>query len=533
MARYDVATLAVKLVGDAQGFEKTLAGAERKMQSFANKLAAPVNMLRGVAGGISDTMINPFNALLTDMTRFTSMIPGFGAISAAIASPIKAAETAMKRLDELGDQAERIGVGGQFLRGLQIGADDEAAAIEPTLLRLLKFQSQLRQGSSDLLTAGGKSATKKASELGLDIEAWKAANPEQLFALFAKGAQQAAKSGTEFAFATDIAGKGASGLMRTLLTGAWQEYTEKIKNANVATESAIALAQTWDDLQKDIAIHHERSQERMMGAGGLMSLGLGKAFSGDGSRFREGMQEWSLGIDNWVRQLIGKDAMMPAQMGEDLLKSVDDAIQKGIRAPEKDLAKLAEVQKEYSATVRAIEALGQRGEMMPMPTFEKFANLLQQAKSAVIKTKPGDPAEQAAEQAGKVLETALEPLGDMDKDAIWALNKAMRTPAEIAEDELAKLDQLMSTGKMGSDTYQRALERLKRGFDKPTLKGAKEADVDIAGSQEWAKAFNRTSEGIEDKTEEQLQEDRRQTEVLKRIEDAIKITKPKVLNAPP
>jgi hypothetical protein len=136
-------------------------------------------------------------------------------------------------------------------------------------------------------------------------------------------------------------------------------------------------------------------------------------------------------------------------------------------------------------------------------------------------------------QAAKPVEEAMEAGSTADRDAIWALNAAMRTRAEKAEDELFRLQDLFSTGMLGDETYERALKNLQRGFDKPKMKGAKEADVDEAGSQEWAKAFNRTSEGIEDKTEDQLQEDRRQTEVLKRIEDAIKTTKPKVLNAPP
>src|SRR5262245_37514278 len=115
MAANSIASLAVKLTANAEDFDKELGRAEQRLTGFANRLASPLNLARGVGGSVTDLLVNPFNSLLTDVTRFGVLLPGIGLGMAAIAHPVVAAEAAMERLVHLGKDAEDIGVSTQFM----------------------------------------------------------------------------------------------------------------------------------------------------------------------------------------------------------------------------------------------------------------------------------------------------------------------------------------------------------------------------------------------------------------------------------
>lgn len=535
MARLDIATLAVKITGSATELDKEIDRAGKRLAGFSNTLTGPMNQIRGIGTGISDMVAKPIGSMITDITRFTSMIPGLGAISGVMAHPVKAAEDAFHRLDALGDQAKRTGLGAQFLRGLQLAADEEAGSIEPTMLKLLKFQSQLNSGSDDLLSAGGKSATKKALELGLNKAEWMRASPEQLFELFAAGAQKAAESGTEFAFATDIGGKGASKLMGTLREGGWQEWIEKVKAANVATERAMALTEQWDRIQKEVGLKTESAQESVFGSGGLMSIGFGQMATGSGAL--GGMSDVMQGAQNYLTEAFGGEGELPGDMARTLFNNafqtaqgaMDAVLQKG---SVKDYANIKPLE-EMMAKINEMAEHSTRTGATSLTKAAMLSQMISQAKKMMpgFKKGPGDLDDEPA----KALETVLEPMADMTQiAAIQAMQKAMRTPAEKLEDELYDLNQLQQSGMLGDETYQRALEKMKKSATGPKRAGATEAGVAEAGSQEWAKAFNRMSESSEETDDEGVEEQKRTNVILGDIERLLdKRPEPKVLNAPP
>jgi hypothetical protein len=536
LARYDVATLAVKLTADAQGFEKTLQGAERKMNTFATKITSPLNALRGFGSGISDSIGKPFGTLLTDVTRFTSLIPGLGAASAAMAHPIQAANEAMDRLDKLEEASARIGIDPQFLRGMQIAAEGEAGAIESVMSKLLRFQGQLKQNSTDLTRAGGSSAGKIAERLGLNVEEWSKANPEQLFKLFAARVQEAAGANEEFAVAADIAGRGASSFMNTLRNPQLvEQYTQAVRESNVATKESVALATMWDDLKKKVSLHHESAQEKMIGSGGLLSMGLDQLGIGDVS---SGLNMLRAGAHNWVRQAMGGEAKLPADIASEALneamKSVRRVGDQAMETEGSDWKAIRQANADMDALVKQMQQTGEMGGEMSATTFNRLAQIVAAARGALKKVKPGDPDDQS-KTPEKIPADAMqwwkqnEQLG-RDADT---LRQSLLSPAEKTEQELLRIQSMMGTNAIDDETYLRALKNLEKGLESPKLKGAKEADVDLAGGQEWARAFNRTSEGIEDKTEDQLKEKQKHTTLLQQIRDEIRLTKPKVLSAPP
>lgn len=88
-----------------------------------------------------------------------------------------------------------------------------------------------------------------------------------------------------------------------------------------------------------------------------------------------------------------------------------------------------------------------------------------------------------------------------DAQAIVAANK---TPMHKAREELEQVDQL--SGILGPEQYRKALLRLKKQVTPAALSGDREAKVALLGSQEWAKAFSRSSAGVAEMDEQQLDE---------------------------
>jgi hypothetical protein len=536
MARYDVATLAVKLVGDAQGFEKTVQGAERRMQGFANKLSQPLNAIRGMGAGIQSALVNPFQSLVTDATRFASIIPGMGVAAEAIAHPIRTAETAMLRLTQLNEDANRIGVNPQFLRALRLHAEGEAGAIQSVLSRVLKFQAQLRSGGEDLMEPGGATAGKIASELGLNVEAWKASNPEQAFLMFAKGVREAAKAGTEFEFATRIGGRGAAGMMNTFKDVKSLEMALKlVKDYGVAAQHNVNLAEQWEDVMKKLEIRIESIQDKQVMGGGTISMGMKRIEAGD---WAEGVENIRHGVQNVARGLVGADQLLAPLDTQDLFKAARDSVKEFLDAAtdpakRKQLEGLAQTLKDFQLGIR-----DRGGNRIGIAGVKVIDDILKEAQRLAHTEKVDKSAEREAEAKRQVgyLNDMNSPWRKMSeqlgRDA-ESLQQSLLSPAEKAEQELLRIQSLMGTNAIDDDTYLRALKNLERGLEKPALKGAREADVDLAGSQEWARAFSRTSEGIEDKTEDQLKEEQKHTTLLSQIKDEIRLSKPKVLNAPP
>lgn len=538
MAKVDIGNLVVKISGNAEALDKEIQGAERRLTGFANKISSPLNALRGLGGGITNLVGGPINSLITDVTRFTGLIPGLGAISEVLAHPLEAAKESMERLDKLGEDASRIGLDTQFLRGLQIAAEAEVGSIGSVMPKLLKFQAQLRSGSEDLIQPGGTTAAKKALERGLDISAWKAANPEELFFLFAKGAQKAAQSGTEFAFATEIAGKGAANFMNTLMNPEGVEhYVKNVREASVATKENVMLASMWDDVLKDVAIQREAAQESMLSKTGMIGMGWDKMKA---RQYGSGSDDIAAGIANAINSLVGMDAAMPKRSIGDLIsktgKEIESAVSKG-----GDLAGLEGLAGDLQ---RITDVFTIKGEStMPFRFVTQLAAIAQQAKDLIPKT-PGNNLQEATEKAA-ALKKELEQVGETAKQtgavfeqqrlsdiaAGHSLRDQAMTPGEKAMKELEKAQQLLGGGQISGDTFERTLQRMKSGLT-PKEGPLPDANVALRGSQEWARAF--TGGKAETQDAEALKKQQETVDVLKEIERLLRLDKgPQPINAVP
>lgn len=539
MSKISIAELNVKLTASADQFDKVIGDTERRLAGFASTIASPFNAIRGIGGGLYDALAMPMAMLVTDMTRFTSLIPSLGGLSMALAHPIENAQEAMERLDKLGEDSSRLGLDAQFLRGMQIAAEAEAGAIAPVMSRLLRFQSQLKSGSDDLTEAGESSAMKIARELNISVAEWVKANPEELFRLFAKQVQDASTAGTDFDVAMRIGGKSASGFMNTLRNSdAVDEWTRKVREAGVAMKANVALASQWDDMMKEVVMRTEKNQEKMLASGGLMGMGWTRFKRGD---VGAGL-DWMLqGGTNWAKTALGSGAdsiFLPSDMGSDMFRqtqqSLGSAISKGA-----DRSSIDKLMFELDDIRRAMDSIGDH--RVTLKLANRMAEITQQAGELIPK-KPAQNLQEAAEKADVLrqrLQDAIEPgkilAGLFEQDRLGRIHEgrsladSVLNPDERAAKDIARMSSLLEGGEINGQVMERKLKSMRKAL-LPNIGGPSEANVALAGSQEWAKAFTRQPERMD---EDQLETAKQTKSAIERIEEMLKQFKPPVpLQAP-
>src|SRR5262245_53333895 len=143
MAANSIASLAVKLSADASDFDKELGRAESRLNGFAAKITSPLNLGRGLGQSLTESIGNPLQAIMTDVGRFTALLPGLSVFGEAIAHPVREAEKAMGRLRDLAREAETVGVGPQFYRSIQLAAGAESETMEKALVRLARLKGEV------------------------------------------------------------------------------------------------------------------------------------------------------------------------------------------------------------------------------------------------------------------------------------------------------------------------------------------------------------------------------------------------------
>lgn len=584
----DIATLSVKLTADAVDYDKQIHNAEKRLQGFADKVASPLNAARGIGGGLASAVTNPFTSLVSDAGRFAAILPAVGLGAAAMVHPIVQAEEAMERLHTLSKKSEKMGVGAQFLRGIELTAGSESESAEKAITRLLKAQGLLKLGGDDILTPGGKKTTDIMKQFGLNAHEMASMDSETFIRkIISSGhAMQAGAERTAFAFS--LAGKSGEGLLELFEKGpqGLDKWIGKVEGLNVATAEQVAIAKAMKAVMKDIKLQREAAGDSALATGGMMSIG-GQQFLA-GSPW-QGFKSFATGIGNWTARAAGFEGnVLPADIRlqvsrelaqEEHRKSVEEnrrmlrefyGNKRVVADPEKvmsvmdmtdklnaatrnagvdaidaqinELAKLAgktidlkdiealKAARSLNYQVTTLEGLKKQNNVMT-DQLAIFGMTVEQAKlyqltmEATQRGKIGlHP--QLQEEIGQTAQKAQELA---DKIAGKGLSDQLATPAERAKKELEDAKKLLAANTITPDIFARKLRQLKDGLQT----GPSEANVALIGSQDWAKAFSRSTDANADKDDEQIKETRRAADVLQEIRDLIRNNPPPTALQPP
>jgi hypothetical protein len=207
-----------------------------------------------LSGGMS-------NAVATGMAKFHLALAGIKAALAAVKNLIGNVSESMNRLADMGDFAQRIGVGVEALQALRYAAEQNGASagvMDMALQRLTRRVSQAAAGTGEL--------AKILPEIGLNAQEMNRLKPDEQFRLFADAVAGAATRGDQMRLAmaaldtegvalVDMLSKGSAAIEQfgkeAVDTGiASADLTERAQAAAAAT---LRWNQAWQNFKDVIA----------------------------------------------------------------------------------------------------------------------------------------------------------------------------------------------------------------------------------------------------------------------------------------
>lgn len=570
-----VGELCVVLTASAENFDKVLSGAESRMTNFAAQISKPLNLARGIGGGLSDMLSAPFAALTTDVSRFAAAIPGMQEFAGLIdmRKHIDAVYNSIDRTMELSREANRLGVDPQFLRGLQAAAGPEAEAVEKGMLKFTRILGELQHGSEDLTRSGGSSAGKLFEKWGLSAEQFAGMNQQQAIMAIAAKYQSLGDRAAQAAFGFDMLGKGAAGAHNVLNAGpeAIDKWVNKVKELNIGTAEQIALSKAYKSVLKERSLEREGWEQMALERSGPMAIGSAKFGAGNLS----GLEDMAGGVMNWlnmatggkyryrpeeVRKAMAADTSLggsgrPFAFAEDFANAIGktktpeaEALDRALNfthrieeqtAALKDNADVLELRalKEAHAPKWAIDkaeiALSDKAMAAATKTLNDMTDAAEK-QATVFGRSAGDAARLRAELDGVSKADIKRNKTADDRLSALRLGEELATPAEKAQQEFERLKGLFDEGRgpLNSQTYLRALRRLQAGL--APGESETQANTALAGSQEWAHAFTRGADNAKDIGGEQVEEQQKTNGLLADIKDVMKdLGRPQPLMIPP
>lgn len=181
----EVANLVAKLTMNSAEFRKGIDSAVGDL----SRLNKSVDMIKGAIGGF---------------LTFQAVKGAFGWIQDGIT-----------KLDDLGAQAERVGVSAQGLKELQYAAELSDTSAEDLNAALLKMNKIL----GDATEEGGKTAAVLSGRIGKSLEEIAKQGPDATFLDIADAVSKIQDPMARAAAVTDIFGKSGQGLITTLARG--------------------------------------------------------------------------------------------------------------------------------------------------------------------------------------------------------------------------------------------------------------------------------------------------------------------------
>lgn len=521
MAKYDVATLAVKLVGDAQGFEKMITGAEKRLTGFADKIASPMNMIRGLGGNLMGAITNPMSNILTDAQRLVSAMPGMQQYERLI-DPVQQAQAfheAFERTDRLVREAERLDVSPRFLRAIEQAAEDDAAAVTGALGKFQKSLGELKQGS--------KEAVDKFKQAGLNPADFVNASMEEAVLKYADHYSKLEDRALQASTAVSLLGKAGMQAHGAFKDGAESisKYVTLLEKMNVYGFADKALADKYEQVERLAKLMQEAAEQQAFvkyGAAGM--IGSAKIKAGIPGGWTDYLQSWHAYILDWMPG-IKSASYMPREV-KDMMGGAENKKTKPIFDPDAASAQ---------ATIAAQQAAAASADKQRADNLQSLMLGYEQSLKTFGMSELGIKVQEAFD-LGASFQQMDKLRANIDALDGKKMEQSLVTPMEKYEKELDRVSGMHHRGVLSSDMYERALRKLGKATESKSLEGLRESGVDLVGSQEWAKAFNRQSPGEEKVDEQQLDEMKRQTTLQERIDQALKQlneNKPKVLVAGP
>lgn len=294
------------------GFAKDLTA----LPSFAGK---SMSSIAGIVTGTVGAIKGSFASLTAGVGSIAGLVPGGAVFVEAITHPILTARHELEALDQLGKDSRRIGLDPQFMRGLQIAAEDEASGIGAVVAKLLRFQGQLKASGDELLNAGGSSAAKIADKWGLDFEQIRQANPEQLLGIVSKKISDLNDPSLQTAAAMDILGKSAAGFMNTLRNADdIENWVRQVRELGVASKENMHFAAAFDEAGKTLKLRQEAAAQKNIAGAGSISIGWDWLKAGE---IRKGIEFMGAGVHN----LFSKEQWLPGELA-DAMREADKSM---------------------------------------------------------------------------------------------------------------------------------------------------------------------------------------------------------------
>jgi hypothetical protein len=172
-----VGKLAIHLSGNAEGFDRMITNAERRVTGFAAKMASPLTGLVGAGASIAGIGGAAFGAFGGPLGALMSMAPGgqLAATSLGLTHLGESVEHTVERLGHLSSASHKTGLSPEFLRSLQIAAGPAGDDIDKMVVKFERFIGKMRVGERDLTS--NKTMKEKYGGF-LDIEQLLRSNPE-------------------------------------------------------------------------------------------------------------------------------------------------------------------------------------------------------------------------------------------------------------------------------------------------------------------------------------------------------------------
>lgn len=287
MAKASIGELNVKIAADAKGFHNVIAQSEKALSIFAAKAAAPFAIGFGAAGAIT----HPIETILGPIEKLMDIIPGLEKFTFFF-DPAKYS-AAMKEVQEntmeLARAAERLDIDPQFLKALRLTAGPLADSLEPALLKLLRFQGELRMGGEDVLSAGGRKAMTIAEKWGFDPQEIANLTSEELLLKFADQLAAVESPAERTAMAMDILGKSGAKLAGVFAKGSEgiEKWRDTLKEMGIDPKEMIGMAKLVSYLEKLEKLEAEavKNAEFMRSGGPRAVARLGMAQAGSMSEY--------------------------------------------------------------------------------------------------------------------------------------------------------------------------------------------------------------------------------------------------------
>lgn len=305
------------LAKEQERLARTLAATERQEKSLSRFEASRQRLFgdRKTATPLADKARSQIGGIARDVAILGTAALGAGAAMAGLVYKT------LKAGDEIGDTAEKLGIGSTALQELRYGArqsGDEVGAIDIALKKMAitvgKFKAAHGKGGGgsfaiaglQMLGAGGAGGGPSADpfkQIGLSAKVLAALKPEEKLKKIADALVKLKTHDERAAVATAIFGKGATGILPFLELGS-AGIDKLSKNAHkfggVMSEEAVKAADEADKAMKDAEMAVTGLTNTLGSALLPTATKVFKEFSGWVADNRGEIRKWAEGAATWI-----------------------------------------------------------------------------------------------------------------------------------------------------------------------------------------------------------------------------------------